>query len=110
MVIEFPSSLKLPPIDLTHKILPEEDILEIKISVFPFEDIPPPKEFEKLPVTNKLPNESQWIYCPTSLDVEPKEIAHIKLPLEDILEIKMSLLPADVKLWTPIPGSKSTVP
>jgi hypothetical protein len=46
---------------------------------------------------------------PMSSALPPKLLAHTKLPEESSFETKTSLLPTEVRLVVPAPGSKSIV-
>ena len=46
---------------------------------------------------------------PISLELPPKLLAHKRAPVESSFETKTSYAPAEVRLVTPTPGSKSAV-
>ena len=106
-----------PPTVLVQIKAPEALNFSTNESSFPFEEmveIPAPGSKStvplKYPVTKTFPDASTAILLPKSASVPPTDFAQTKLLLASNLAITMSLLPTEVRLATPTPGSKSTVP
>ena len=107
---------KIPPKDCAHKKLPEASIFCTKTSLLPPADVkllvPAPGSKStvplKTPVVYTFPEASMLMELP--VEVPSKDFAHKKLPDASIFCTKASPYPADVKLYVPAPGSKSTVP
>src|SRR3990172_191289 len=116
--IPCPKSVPFPPKRFAQIKFPEGSSLQTKISSVVAIDVmlnvatPGSKSivFLKTPATCTLPVPSTKTEFPIAISTPPIFFAQIKFPLGSSLETKQSKLPLAVKLKTPTPGSKSTVP